>query len=162
MFKKFWASPRKKNYSGTFLLWQHTAISYKLRKTNSNFCLNFRTGEGHTKVRGVRATNLKMDKAEVRAVIKYLQKKSMTPKEIHEDRMQIFADNSLSNATVKKWAVKFKWLKDCTEGDSCSGHLKTSITDDQVDAIHQMVLDDRHLTVQPITNPIVLVQTTLF
>ena len=35
------------------LLWQLTTTSYKTRKTNLNFCLNFCAGEPHTKVRAV-------------------------------------------------------------------------------------------------------------
>lgn len=43
--------------------------------------------EAHTKVKNS-ATNLKMDKTEA---IKYLQKKDMTPKKIHEDIVQTLA-----------------------------------------------------------------------
>ena len=41
LFKKFKVSRRKKSHSQTFLLWQHTSISYKTRKTNSDFYNNF-------------------------------------------------------------------------------------------------------------------------
>ena len=37
-----------------FVLWQHTIVSYKTRKANSNFCFNFRAGEAHSKMRGTR------------------------------------------------------------------------------------------------------------
>ena len=39
LFKKFQASPRKKNHSWIFLLGQHLTISYKTTKTNSDFLL---------------------------------------------------------------------------------------------------------------------------
>ena len=35
-------------------LWQHINASYKTRKTNSDFCLNFCACEAHTKMRNVR------------------------------------------------------------------------------------------------------------
>ena len=93
-------------------------------------------------------TNLKMDKAEARAVINYLQKKGITPKEIHEDMVRIFAEDSPPNTTVKRWAAEFKRGRDSSEDDPQSGRPKTSTTDAQVDAIHRLVLDDRRLTVQ--------------
>ena len=53
-----------------------------------------------------------MDKTEARAVINYLQKKRMALKEIPEDMVQIFAEDSSYDATVKKWSVEFKEDKD--------------------------------------------------
>ena len=50
----------------------------------------------------------KMEKVEVRAVIKYLCKKGMSPKEIHEDFMETLGKESPSYSTVKKWAAEFR------------------------------------------------------
>ena len=44
----------------------------------------------------------KMEKLEIRAVIKYLCKKGMPPKEIHENFMQSLGKRSPSYSTVKK------------------------------------------------------------
>ena len=49
-----------------------------------------------------------MEKVEVRAVIKYLCKKGMSPKEIHEDFMETLGKESPSYSTVKKWAAEFR------------------------------------------------------
>ena len=43
----------------------------------------------------------KMEKLEIRAVIKYFCKKGMPPKEIHEDFMETLGKESLSYSTVK-------------------------------------------------------------
>ena len=50
----------------------------------------------------------KMEKVEVRAVIKYLCKKGMSSKEIHEDFMETLGKESPSYSTVKKWAAEFR------------------------------------------------------
>ena len=50
----------------------------------------------------------KIEKVEVRAVMKYLCKKGMTPKEIHEDFIKTLGNESPSYSTVKKWAIEFK------------------------------------------------------
>ena len=50
----------------------------------------------------------KMEKLEIRAVIKYFSNKGMPPKKIHEDFMEILGKESLSYSTVQKWASGFK------------------------------------------------------
>ena len=41
-------------------------------------------------------------------IIKYLCKKGMPPKEIHEDLMETLGKEFPSYGTVKKWAAEFK------------------------------------------------------
>ena len=50
----------------------------------------------------------------------------------------------------EKWAVEFKRDRDSTENDPRSGCPKTSTANNQVDAIHRNVLDDRRLTIPQI------------
>ena len=50
----------------------------------------------------------KMEKLEIRAVIKYFCKKEMPPKEINKDFMETLGKESPSNSTVKQegsWAL---------------------------------------------------------
>ena len=59
----------------------------------------------------------KMEKLEIRAVIKYFCKKGMPPKEIHEDFMETVGKKSPSYSTVKKWAAKFKRGRESVKDD---------------------------------------------
>lgn len=47
----------------------------------------------------------------------YLQKKDVTPKEIHEDMVQTLVEDSPSYTTVKKWATEFTQGINSTEDD---------------------------------------------
>ena len=71
----------------------------------------------------------------------------MAPKEIHKDIVQILHEDTFSYADMKKEAVEFKRDRNSIENESWSGYPKTSTASKQIDAIHCMVLDDRHFTV---------------
>ena len=84
----------------------------------------------------------KMEKVEVRAVIKYLCKKGMSPKEIHEDFMETLGKESPSYSTVKKWAAEFTRGRESTEDDERCGP-KEATTDENVEIVHSLVMCDR-------------------
>ena len=62
----------------------------------------------------------KMDKLEIRVVIKYFCKKGMPPKEIHEDFMETLGKESSSYSMVNKWAAVFKRERGSVEDDGWS------------------------------------------
>lgn len=55
-----------------------------------------------------------MDKTETEVDIKYLQKKDLAPKEIHEQMVQRLAENCPFYATVNNRAAEFKQGRDST------------------------------------------------
>ncbi|UYV75229.1 hypothetical protein LAZ67_12002992 [Cordylochernes scorpioides] len=56
-----------------------------------------------------------METNEIRAVIKYLCKKGMSPKEIYEDMVDTLREDAPSYSTVKKWVAAFKLGRISTE-----------------------------------------------
>ena len=87
----------------------------------------------------------KMEKVQIRAVIKYFCKKGMPPKEIHEDFMETLGKESASYTccTVKKWAAEFKRGRESFEDDGWSGCPKDATADENVKVVHSMVMCDR-------------------
>ena len=69
-----------------------------------------------------------MDKIWHRGVIKYLQKKRLTTKEIHTDMVSTLGDDVPGLPTVKKWAAEFKRGMESLEDDPRSGRLSTATT----------------------------------
>ena len=51
----------------------------------------------------------KMEKFEIRAVIKYFYKKGMLLNEIHEHFMETLGKESPSYSTKKNWAAELRW-----------------------------------------------------
>ena len=87
-----------------------------------------------------------MDKVAHRAVIHYLGLKGLTPKKVHEDMVATLGEDAPSYSTVKKWAAEFKRGRDSLEDDPRPGRLVTVTTQETIDKIHDMILEDRRRT----------------
>ena len=88
-----------------------------------------------------------MDKIWYRGVIRYLQKKGLTTKEIHTDMVSTLGDDASALSTVKKWAAEFKKGRESFEDNPRSGRSSTATTQENIDRIHQMVINERRLTI---------------
>jgi hypothetical protein len=76
-----------------------------------------------------------MEKVEIRAIIKYLYKKGLSPKEIHEDFMNTLGKESPSYSIVQKLAAEFKRER--------PGQPKEATNDETAKAVHDLVMCDR-------------------
>ena len=85
----------------------------------------------------------KMEKVEVRAVIRYLRIKGISPKEIHEDFMEILGKDSPSYSTEKKWVAEFRRGRESIEDDEWFGRPKEATTNETVEIVHSLVICER-------------------
>ena len=89
-----------------------------------------------------------MDIVEVRAVMKYLCKKDMSPKEIH-DFIKTLGNEFPSYSMVEKGAAKFKWAADFRRGREreedyeWSWRPKEATTVKNVELVHSLIMCDR-------------------
>ena len=88
-----------------------------------------------------------MNKIWHHGVIKYLQKKGLTTKEIHTDKVSTLGDDALALSTMKTWAAEFKWERESLENGPRSGPSSTATIQENIHRIHQMVMNDRRLTI---------------
>ena len=95
-----------------------------------------------------------MEKIEYRAVIKYLNLKGLTPTQIHDDMVIILGDDAPSFATVKRWVADFKRGRSSIEDEPRSGRSSTASSQANIDHVHQMVMNDRRLTIRSIATVI--------
>ena len=87
-----------------------------------------------------------MDKIGERAVIQYLHKKGLTPKDIHNDMVATLGKDAPSYATVKRWVTEFKRSRESLEDDPRSGRPVTVATPEMVNKVHDIVMTDRRVT----------------
>ena len=93
-----------------------------------------------------------MDKIWHRDLIRYLQKKVITTREIHVDVVSTLGDDAPALSTVKKWAEELKRGRESLEDDPRSGRPSTATTQENIGRIHQMVMNDRRLTICHLAN----------
>ncbi|XP_052821627.1 uncharacterized protein LOC128247040 [Octopus bimaculoides] len=72
-------------------------------------------------------------------VIKYLQKKVLTPKSIHTDMITALRDGTPALSTVDKWAVELRKGRKNLEDDPRSGSPTPATTEENTDHVHHMV-----------------------
>ncbi|GFV73045.1 elongation of very long chain fatty acids protein 4 [Trichonephila clavipes] len=94
---------------------------------------------------------VKLDKIELRDVIKYSFLKNNTPAQIKDELDSVYENSAPSFNTVKFWAAEFKRGRKSLGDDERSGHPNTATTDENIAEVHQMVLDDHGIKVREIT-----------
>ena len=89
-----------------------------------------------------------MGRNEKRAVIKYLNLKSLTPNEISSDMKVVLGDNSPSYATIYRWIAEFQRGRESTEDAHHSGRPVEACREENVKRVNDMIMTDRRLTVR--------------
>lgn len=84
-------------------------------------------------------------KLEYRAVIKFLTKKNKTPTEIFEEMSAVYGVSAPSFATVKRWTREFKHGRESLEDDPRSGRPNTAVTEENIEKVKKLVLEDRRV-----------------
>jgi histone-lysine N-methyltransferase SETMAR len=90
--------------------------------------------------------SFKIEKNEYRAIIKYLFIKGKTAKEIFEDMSETLNEECPSNSTIKYWVSNFKRGDFSTKDGERSGRPISATTQENIDAIHDMILEDRRIS----------------
>ena len=84
---------------------------------------------------------------EFRAVIKFLTKEGAKAKEIHWRMADVYGDSSPKYSTVAKWSAEFKRGRDSLEDDPRPGHPADVISQEMIDRVERLVLNNRRIKV---------------
>jgi len=85
---------------------------------------------------------------------KILCKKSLTPNEIHSKFIKVYGHSSPSFSTFTKYAAEFKRGRTSLEDDPREERPKSATTPEDIEQVHDMVLDDRRMKVREIAETI--------
>ena len=87
-----------------------------------------------------------MEKNGERAVIQYLHKKGLTPKDIHNDMVATLGKDAPSYAKMKSWVAEFKRGRQSLEDDPRPGRPVNVATPEMVNKVHDIIMIDRRVT----------------
>lgn len=91
-----------------------------------------------------------MEQIEQRADIKYLHKKGLSPKDIHEHMVSTLGDSALSYSSVKTWIAEFKRGRESVKDEPRSGRPSTSTTDENIGKVLDLIMGHRRLKIREI------------
>lgn len=97
-----------------------------------------------------------MEKQEVRAVIKYLYLKGKKTAEILEEMKETLGDNAPAYSTITKFIRLFKTGHMSTEDYPITGRPIEVTTQENIDKVHDMILNDRRIHIHHIVNELEL------
>jgi histone-lysine N-methyltransferase SETMAR len=87
-----------------------------------------------------------------RAIIFFLWKKGRKNSEIVADLLEVFGTLAATKATVQKWVSRFKDGRESLEDDPRSGRPTTSVSDENVGRVEELVELDRRVTLRELSD----------
>ena len=103
-----------------------------------------------------------MEKSELRAVIKHLHLKGLSPKEIKAELDEVHGTSALVFATLYNWVNEFKPDRTSIKNEHHLGRPVEVTTPELIDKIHDMVLNSRRIKVREIVEATNILQGTVF
>ncbi|XP_047144659.1 protein GVQW3-like [Hydra vulgaris] len=93
-----------------------------------------------------------MEKTEIRAVIKYQYLKGLKPQEIINNFNKTLGSSAPSKTTVYDWYNEFKHGRSSTSDAERSGRPKEVSTEEMIEKIHDIVIENGKIKVREIAN----------
>jgi len=103
-----------------------------------------------------------MSAIEQRSVIKFLTRKGVSPNEIAQRLTSVYGSSSLKISAVKRWSQLFRLGRESVEDEERSGRPSEGTSQENIDLVEHIVLDDRRLKVKEIAKLSNLSETTVW
>jgi hypothetical protein len=95
--------------------------------------------------------HFQMDKQCIRYYIKTLSLLGLNATQIHDELTTAYGQDYVSYATVARWLHAFSGGRESFEDDPRSDRPITAVTQDNIDAIKDLVDDDPHISIDYVT-----------
>ena len=102
-----------------------------------------------------------MSNIEHRAVIKFFTRKRLNTTEIGKELDNVYKDSAPSYRTVANWVAEFKNPERAFEGAPQMGRPSTITADENIEAIEQIVMRDRQISIRRVAYKLGIPKTFL-
>lgn len=89
---------------------------------------------------------MELSRENLRAMIYYDFKSGLTQKKCGDRMIAAFGNEASSKTTIYRWYSDFKRNRVSLTDDVREGRPKSAVTQENIDAVRQMIKDDRHVT----------------
>lgn len=93
---------------------------------------------------------MNLSKENVRAIIFYNFRRGLTRLQCFEELTSVFSDEAPCLRTVERWYLEFQRGHTSVSDKSLEGRPKSAFTEDNINAVRQLILEDRHVTYREI------------
>lgn len=87
-----------------------------------------------------------MSREHFRAIIFYNFQRGLTQQQCIEELISVFGDEAPGRTMVFKWFSEFQRGRSSLSDDPREGRPKTAVTQENIAAVRQLILEDRHIT----------------
>ena len=77
-------------------------------------------------------------------------------KKIFEALTVAFGESTMSRTQVELWYNRFKEGREDVSDNACPGRPSTSTTDEIIDAVKKMILNNRRITIREVADDVVI------
>jgi transposase len=99
---------------------------------------------------------------EVRAVIRFLNTKQKSPREIHKEAVKVYGENVISRKQVSVWCNQFKEGRTSLLDEERGGRPTTACNAVNERRVEQLLLTDRRIKLKEIAYTLNLSNTTVY
>ena len=103
-----------------------------------------------------------MSNTEYRAVIKFFTRKELSATQITKELAGVFDDSASSYRTIAKWVAEFEDPTRVFKDAPRSGRPTAAVIDGSIRAVEEVVVRDRHISVQCAADELSVSKTSLY
>ena len=93
---------------------------------------------------------MEINREHFRAIIFYNFRRGLTQQECIDEPYSIFDSEALSRTSVYRWYGELSRGRSSRQGEFREGHPKSVVVPDTIDAMRQLILQDRHVSYRAI------------
>ncbi|CAH1977019.1 unnamed protein product [Acanthoscelides obtectus] len=104
---------------------------------------------------------MELNREHFRAIIYYNFQRQLSQQECLAELLSVFGNQAPHQSTISRWYEEFKRGRVSLSDDSRAGAPKTSVTQENVDAMRKLIIEDRHVTYREIEASLKISKTSI-